>query len=86
MMKSMRPSPSEAVDCPLARGSRANTYSRTLHRACIILGGVAELAAHLKVGDAALRVWLDGDDEPAIEIFLAAVEVLLLHAENAGRA
>jgi hypothetical protein len=86
MMVGMHPSTSAAVDCPLARGLRANTYSRALHRACLIVGGVGPLAAQLKVQEAALRNWLEGVGEPPLEIFLATVEILLLNAGDAGRA
>jgi len=82
----MRPSTSAVVDCPLALPSRQNTQVRAMHRACLILGGVAQLADHLKVAETALRGWLAGIEEPPLEAFLAAVEILLLHADNAGRA
>jgi hypothetical protein len=82
----MRPSASAAVDCPLATPSRQNTYARAMHRACLILGGAAQLASHLKVSETALRAWLNGVDEPPLDIFLAAVEILLLNADDAGRA
>ena len=82
----MRPSASPAVDCPLAREARGSTYARALHRACLIVGGIAPLAAQLGVRDAALRGWLEGDGEPPLEVFLATVEILLLNAESAGRA
>lgn len=82
----MRSSTAAAVDCPLAQPSRQNTYARAMHRACLILGGIAQLTGHLKVSETALRSWLDGIDEPPLEVFLAAVEILLLHTDNAGRA
>jgi hypothetical protein len=85
-MAGMRPSTSAAVDCPLARPARANTHSRALHRACVIVGGVGPLATQLKVSEAALRSWLEGNDEPPLEVFLATVEILLLNAGDAGRA
>lgn len=86
MMETMRPSTSAAVDCPLARASRLNTYARAMHRACLIVGGIAPLAGHLKVSETALRGWLNGVDEPPLGVFLAAVEILLLHADEARRA
>jgi len=86
MMLLMRPSASAAVDCPLVRGPAATTYSRTLHRACLILGGVAQLAVQLQVTEAELRSWLEGEIEPPLEVFLAAVEVLLLGSDVAPRA
>ena len=82
----MRSATSAAIDCPLAREARSSTYARALHRACLIVGGVAPLAAQLGVEEAALRAWLNGDDDPPLDVFLAAVEVLLLDGQDAGRA
>lgn len=79
----MRPSASAAVDCPLVRGPRATTYSRTLHRACLVLGGIVQLSAQLQVAEGELRAWLEGEGEPPLEVFLAAVEVLLLAVGDA---
>jgi hypothetical protein len=74
------------VDCPRAPRSRRTTYARALHRACLILGGAAELAGHLGVSDAALRGWLEGRGEPPQMVFLATVEILLLQVEKPGQA
>jgi hypothetical protein len=82
----MRSSVSVAVDCPMAPASRSDTYARALHRACVIVGGVGPLATQLKVSEAALRAWMKGEGDPPLEVFLAAVEVLLLSADEAGRA
>jgi hypothetical protein len=81
MIKVMRTSSSPQPDCPLAPPSRETTYARVLHRACLILGGVAQLATQLSVADSAVRVWLEGRQEPPEDVFLAAVEILLLDAE-----
>jgi hypothetical protein len=72
-------------DCPKAPASRLTTYARTLHRACVILGGVAEFAAHLRIPEPSLRAWMDGAEEPPEEVFYAAVEIILLSAEDPGR-
>jgi hypothetical protein len=74
------------LDCPLPSPSRQTTYARTLHRACLILGGVAALARHLGVSEAALRNWLEGRDDPPQMVFLAAIEIILLHLDQAGEA
>lgn len=58
------------------------TYARTLHRACAIVGGPAELAAHINVPEQALRDWLEGRERPPETAFLAAVELILLHLET----
>ncbi len=57
-----------------------------MHRACVIVGGVTQLAGQLKVAEAAVHAWLNGVEEPPLDVFLATVEILLLHADNAGRA
>jgi hypothetical protein len=74
------------IDCPQPTASRQTTYARTLHRACLILGGVASLARHFGVSETALRNWLEGREEPPQMVFLAAVEIILLHLEQAGAA
>jgi len=76
-----------AIDCGGASASRATVYSRTLQRACEILGGIHPLAAHLRVDPGDLARWIDARGEPPLEVFLAAVDVVLLHAERSrGRA
>ncbi|HZS68922.1 MAG TPA: hypothetical protein VFA72_17565 [Burkholderiales bacterium] len=74
------------ADCPLPAPSRQTTYARTLHRACLVLGGVPQLAKHLGVSDAALRNWLEAREEPPQMVFLAAIEIILLHLDQAGAA
>jgi hypothetical protein len=83
----MRASPSsKPADCPAAAPSRQSTYARAMHNACLILGGVAQLAEHLRVPAGVVRDWLEGESEPPQAAFLAAVEVILLHLETPGRA
>ena len=72
------------IDCPAASPSRQTTYARALHRACLILGGVPQLANHLGVAESALRAWLEGRNDPPQMVFLAAVEIVLLHLEKPG--
>jgi transcriptional regulator with XRE-family HTH domain len=74
-----------AKDCPLAPPEQASVFARTLHRACLILGGIEPLAKHLEVSDRELSQWLRGEDKPPEPIFLRAVEVVLLHAGTGGR-
>lgn len=62
-------------------------YARTLHRACELLGGRDALARHLGVPAAPLEHWISGSETPPLEVFLAAVDVVLLATEpGAGRA
>ena len=72
-------------DCPHPPPARESTYARALHRACLILGGVEQLSRHLGVSDAAMRAWLEGRDDPPQMVFLAAVEIVLLHLDSIGR-
>jgi len=81
----MRSSAAINVDCPLPQG-RPSTSVRALHRACLILGGVPALAKHLGVAEVSLRRWLEQAEEPPQMVFLAAVEIMLLHLDQAGRA
>lgn len=69
-------------DCGSAPPSRATVYSRTLQRACEVLGGVQRLAEHLRVAPADLALWIEGRDQPPLEVFLAAVDIVLLDAER----
>jgi hypothetical protein len=75
-----------APDCPLTPDAQRSTHARTLHRACAILGGVPGLAEHLGVAQADILRWLQGNEEPPFEIFLVAVEVILLHLDAPGPA
>jgi hypothetical protein len=67
-------------NCPLAPPDTASVYARTIHRACLVLGGLQQLAGHLEVPEAALRGWMLAEQEPPKHVFLACVEVVLLHA------
>lgn len=78
--------PAAAKDCPLAPPEHASVFARTLHRACLIVGGIEQLAKQLDVADRDLREWVRGEQMPPEPIFLAAVEIVLLHADSAGRA
>jgi hypothetical protein len=72
------------IDCPAAPPARETTYARALHRACLIAGGVQQLANHLGVPESSLQGWLEGRDDPPQMVFLAAVEIVLLHLESRG--
>lgn len=71
-----------ATDCGGAPPSRATVYSRTLQRACEILGGVQPLAKQLGVEPAELARWIDARGQPPLGVFLAAVDIVLLHADR----
>ena len=70
-------------ECDLARGrARKSVYVRTLHGACRVVGSLQALAEHLGVPQTDLKGWLRGREEPPYPVFLAAVEILLLAAEQ----
>ena len=73
-------------DCPLAPPSHATVQSRTLHRVCLIVGGVDQLAARLGVSPAEARAWMSGSAPTPEKIFEACVEILLLYAADKGAA
>ena len=66
-----------ADNCPVAPPPRVTVYTRVLHRACQVLGGVEHLARHLKVSRAMVHMWLEGEDLPPSSIFLKAVDLIL---------
>jgi hypothetical protein len=71
----------ERVDCPPLSKSRVTVYARTLHRACEMLGGLDALSRHLGVPAATLARWIGGGEPPPLEVFLKAVDVVLLGVE-----
>jgi hypothetical protein len=50
-----------ADNCPTAPASQVTVYTRVLHRACQMVGGVEQLAARLRVPVPTLFRWLDGE-------------------------
>jgi hypothetical protein len=66
-----------ADDCPEAPRSQLTVYTKVLHRACQITGGVEKLAARLRVPVATLYRWLDGEAEPPTPVFLKAVDIVM---------
>jgi hypothetical protein len=64
-------------ECPVAPAPRVTVYPRVLPRACQILGGVDQLAGHLRVSAGVVHKWLEGDDVPPSNIFLHAVDLVL---------
>ena len=71
----------ERRDCPPLSASRVTVYSRTLHRACEMLGGLDALSRHLGIPAAKLERWISGAEDPPLKVFLAAVDIVLLSAE-----
>jgi hypothetical protein len=73
-------------DCPPLSSSKVTVYARTLHRACEVLGGLDATSRHLGVPAAALTRWIGGVEDPPLDVFLKAVDVVLLGVDkSAGR-
>ena len=64
-------------NCPTAPPAQVTVYTKVLHRACQIAGGVEHLAARLRVPVPTLFRWLDGEAEPPTQVFLKAVDIVL---------
>jgi len=80
----MRDLAAAARECPVALPGHASVPARTLHRACIIVGGVSALARQFGLDAADLDRWLTGEAPVPEEVFLRAVEVVLLYASSVG--
>lgn len=72
-------------DCPLAPSEQASVYAKSLHRACLILGGMEALEKKLEVPREMLERWIRGHGEPPMRVFHLAVEIILLFVSQAGR-
>jgi hypothetical protein len=71
--------------CPQADATKTTVYARALHRACVLLGGIHQLALHLDVSDEQVEEWLDGNDDPPMDVFLVAVDVVLADSNRTKR-
>lgn len=54
----------------------ASVHVRTLQRAAHVAGGVEMLASYLKVRPSRLRLWLQGEVSPPLDVFLRAVDLV----------
>ena len=75
---------SMAVNCPLAPPGHATVQARSLHRACLIVGGIDPLVNRLQVSKDILERWMRGEGEPPLPVFYAAVEIVLLYVDKTG--
>ena len=82
----MRENARAAKDCPLAPPEHASVFARTLHRACLIAGGIRHLAKQIQASEADLRSWMAGEQAPPERVFHAAIEIVLLYASGGGAA
>jgi hypothetical protein len=62
--------------CP-STDKNAHVYVRTLHDACLILGGELKLAEYLGVDVHAIEAWLNGNGRPPDAVFLRCVDLIL---------
>ena len=61
--------------CP-SRSYNSHIYIKTLHTACLILGGEHKLASYLGVSVAQVEAWLNGDGAPSDAVFLRCVDLV----------
>ena len=71
---------SQRTELPPLSKSRVTVYARTLHRACEVLGGLDVLSRHLNVPGPTLARWIGGLEQPPLDVFLKAVDIVLLAA------
>ena len=62
--------------CPSTH-KNAHVYVRTLHDACLILGGEQKLAEYLGVDVPTIEAWLTGIGRPPDPVFLRCVDLIL---------
>ena len=62
-----------------------SVFVRTLHEACLAMGGEHHLAAYLGVELELLNRWLEGKERPPDEVFLRCVDLLQGPQERAIR-
>jgi DNA-binding transcriptional regulator YiaG len=61
--------------CP-STSRNSHIYIRTLHDACVILGGEHKLAAYLGVPVELVEAWLNGRGYPSDAVFLRCVDLV----------
>lgn len=61
--------------CP-STSKNSHIYIRTLHEACLALGGERKLAAYLGVSVQDVEAWLNGRGVPPDPVFLRCVDLV----------
>lgn len=61
--------------CP-STSKNSHIYIRTLHEACLALGGEHKLAAYLRVSVQDVEAWLNGRGVPPDLVFLRCVDLV----------
>ena len=69
--------------CP-STSQNAHIYIKTLHTACLMVGGEHKLAGHLGVSSEDVEAWLNGRGVPPDAVFLRCVDIV--HSNQPGRA
>lgn len=69
----------EPNDCPEPPGFKASLSTMILHEACQTAGGIAQLAALLRVSTPRVQRWLDGEEEVPPEVYQSCIDIVLLH-------
>jgi hypothetical protein len=61
--------------CP-SKSKNTHIYFRTLHDACVMLGGERKLAAWLGVSVEQVDAWLNGSSRPPDSVFLRCLDLV----------
>jgi hypothetical protein len=61
--------------CP-STSRNSHIYIRTLHDACLTLGGEHKLAAYLGVDVREVEAWLNGQGQPPDSVFLRCLDLV----------
>jgi DNA-binding transcriptional regulator YdaS (Cro superfamily) len=61
--------------CP-STSQNSNIHIKTLHTACLVLGGEHKLAAYLGVPTEQVEAWLNGRGSPSDSVFLRCVDLV----------
>lgn len=61
--------------CP-STNRNEHIFIRTLHEACVILGGERKLAQYLGVEVQAIESWLNGKGQPSDRVFLKCIDLI----------
>ena len=68
--------------CP-STAKNTHIYVRSLHDACVLLGGEHKLAEYLGVDVSTIEQWLSGEGRPPDSVFLRCVD--LIHNRRQSR-
>lgn len=61
--------------CPSTH-KNANVFVRTLHEACVLLGGEHQLAEYLGIDVRTIEQWLAGQGRPPDAVFLRCADLI----------